>query len=685
MIKLFHADAKTHFQAAMKNGSFSLRITNLLFTGLPGSGVTTTSCKNMILVSSDTPLAEPPHSFSQNPTHFEHSYYTVDSYDNKELKLLRFEDLHAFFANCATSLSTRQNTESRDSPLSTGMDESQEHGTSHDGISSQSNKKPVSSDHPHGRDTAPGDQTEQNKDTPGSRVNRKIGSYIHEIEELDLDSLKTSADSENILDLMLKSSSEQHQLELVHGINCTDLELLKVLPIFLRGISLCVVCTDLSHNLDEQALIEAQTVAEQISPLTSKQLIHQFLPLTQKLLVAGSHAKQTLGSQETRQANKRILSSLSKDKLILNGKEAIFSVNTYSVGDQNAARIQERIISLTELSEQKQAPFSWHLLGHKLKEYLTENDRKIVSKKNFSEYAQKFHVSEDDLDAALQHLHELGLLFHYGDILPNVIFIDLTVFTDIIVSIKINSQHFSPSAHSAVITVYDFQQVRNVYVRDLFTYKEAIKLFQELNIISTFGDNSTFIMPCLIKEVLSSDNFMKHRKDDTSVAPLLIQCPMAHGLFSFVVNFLTSKQNENPWPWAIAVKADKNKPVCLYKNSAQFTLPGYNTLITLLVSESEELLQVHVEFKHERPSLVPIRNALSEGLNRAYTALRCPGSLDYKVGFTCLCGCVSYRHVMLNQEHQGWKCSVKPAAIMRLTESQQIWFEEFDYGKLLSN
>lgn len=671
----------------MKKGSFSLRITTLLFTGLPESEVTTRACKDMILDSSSTSLAEPSHFVLQDPTSFDHSYYIIDSFKNKDLKLLRSEDLNAFFANYAASLSS----ESTDTPLNTDTDESQKQAfTTHDADSLQASKESVvSGDNTHGVDpasaapdnTTSGDQTQQDEDTQVPRVKHTDGNHTHESEELDLDLLKTSADSNSILDLMLNSSGEEYQLELVHGINCTDLELLQVLPFFLCGVSLCVICMDLSHSPDKQVLIKAQASAQQIYPFTGKHLLQHILPITQQLLVAGSDSKQTLGSQETKQANSRILCSLPKDKLILNGKGEIFPVDAYSIGEQNAACIRERIVSLTELSEQNHVPFSWHLLGHKLKEYLADNNKKIISKMYFSDYAQKFDLSEDDLDAALKHLHELGLLFHYGDILPNVVFSDLTVFTDTIITIKNRTRHSSPSSHDAVIDVFDFQQVKNVYVRDLFTYKEAIKLFEELNIISKFGDDSTFIMPCLLKDVLSSENLMKHCKDDTSVAPLLIQCPIAHGLFSFVVSFLTSKQNKSPWPWMIAVKAHKNQPVCLYRNCAQFTLPGYNTVITLFELE-DDLLQVRVEFSHEHPSLVPIRSAISDGLDRAYMALHCAGSLDYKFGFTCLCGSVSYHHIMFNQKHEGWECSVEPAASTRskLTASQQVWFEEFDYG-----
>ena len=447
-------------------------------------------------------------------------------------------------------------------------------------------------------------------------ISSSTGKYRkHEFKEI----------SSNILNLMHKASEEKQSIRLLHVIECNDLNIVKVLPLILQ----CTISFGVGHT-------EAIEMLEKVQHLSKKWIINQTEEVSTKLPKDFSSHKIPFAIEATVHPN------VSARDL------ALFSHET----------------------KEEALPYAWFFLCHSIQNGFKEIQRKVMSFEEVSGIAIKSHISMDELPKILSYLHKIGLLLYYESILPNVVFEDASLIIKILSS-AIDSELFS--GYDSIIHISSFSQVNDAYIDHLFTFKDAIKLLENMSIIFPIGDTQTFSMPTLLKKVFDEKSIIRRGH----VSPLIVQYPRAPGVFEYLVCYLVSEQNENLWPWKIQI--DKRFPTCLYKNCAELVLPGYDCIITLL--ESSDSIRVYVEFVYRQPPFAKIRDSIIAGLKRATSSYHYP-DVSIKLGFNCTCGSVDFEHTAVyHEQNKNLECPYNSnRETFPLSHTQKVWFEE---GKVL--
>ena len=650
----------------MKGKKFGLRFTTILFTGLPGSDVL--ACKRMIMDKNFTPF-ESPHSLDPIPrttTNLEFSYYTVSG---ENIKPLHDHDFDMVFARNAAV----------QTPKGAEHDQSDEH-------SIQQAPKEVSNENP---ETSPRNQSKQGKEdqsvdekfeepkyafTTDSRHNL-TSNPILAYQPIPKESILKCVSSENILRLMINCDQSTTDLDIINCICCSDVWLLDVLPIFLKGITIGINCMSLSQDLEEKIFLQRMSVhGNKIQRyLTSKQLIKDISVLATKLMVVGKHAE--FESIETNEKKSEILFKDNEQaKLITDedGKQAVFEVGKSIREIEN---IEQHLVSSLTLSDVKHVSLSWHMLGHAIKKVMRHNNRRFISKQEVLIISTEFRLSTNDLEIALLNLHISGLILYFGNVLPNVIFKDSTVLIELIAQINLYAMQHNDGA--AIIPITAFEVCEDVYAGGLFTSKDAISLFKDLYILMELG-KSLFLMPCLLREEADLETFSFFLGvSQTKVAPLVLQYSVARGFFEYIICYLCSVYNGDPWPWKIVDQSQ------VFKNRVQFVLRGVNTLITLYRNENAEV-NAYVNSIEDHELLPCIRKALVNGLNKAAEAYHISGQALPVVGFHCTCGQVDQTHMIVPSTEGHWRCSAMNK-IIALSSAQIVWFTKIHNGKLAQN
>ena len=223
------------------------------------------------------------------------------------------------------------------------------------------------------------------------------------------------------------------------------------MPAFLQHTSACLFVTKLYEMLSERPKIEyfenGQPVGEPTRcPFTNEEMLlrcvqtiqtqctHQGTSQGSKLVMVGTHQDLENKCSESReQKNQRLRSKLTPtfdQSLVFRDqdlKELIFPVNAKAPCDQDqevASEITEVIMNTTLNLEPRKTPISWFKFEQHLQKLARSYDQKILQKKQCLEVARSLHLSEKDLDAALDHLASFGVIHYYPHLLPNTVFVD---------------------------------------------------------------------------------------------------------------------------------------------------------------------------------------------------------------------------------------------------------------------
>ncbi len=256
-----------------------------------------------------------------------------------------------------------------------------------------------------------------------------------------------------------------------------------------------------------------------------------------------------------------------------------------------------------------------------------------------------------------------------------MIFKDSTVLIELIAQINVYAMQHNDGA--AIIPITAFEVCEDIYAGGLFTSKDAISLFKDLHILMELG-KSLFLMPCLLREEADLETFSSFLgASQTKVAPLVLQYSVARGFFEYIMCYLCSVYNGDPWPWKIVDQSQ------VFKNFVRFVLPGVNVLITLYRNENAEM-NAYVDSIEDHELLPCIRKALVNGLNKAAEAYHIFGQALPVVGFHCTCGQPDHTHMIVPSTEGHWRCSATNKTIA-LSSAQIIWFTKIHDGKLAKN
>ena len=433
--------------------------------------------------------------------------------------------------------------------------------------------------------------------------------------------------SDNVLKLMYEAREEKHSLQLIHAIECKNLKVVPVLPLILQ----CPITFGVGYTESIETFKAAKYFSKQW-------LIIKAEETSVELSKAFSSHKTPFESDVS------LLPKISTRDIAL----------------------------LSHKTEEKAIPYAWYFLCHSIQNAFKETKSEVMSMDEVSDIAKKCLISVDELPEVLNCLHKSGFLLYYRDILPNVVFEDASLVIKVL-STAISNPHYKVATNSdSIIHESSFSQVHNVFVEDVFTFKDVTKLLHSLSIISLI-DTQLFCMPTLLKEVLDE----KHPIKQGDTPHLHVHYPVAPGVFEYLLCYLTSEQNEELWPWKIYTDRSKREPTCLYKNCAELTLPGYECIITLV--QSSDCTKVYVDFANSQPPLAKIGKSVMAGVTKANKSYysNCP-DIDVKFGFSCTCGSVDFEHTMVfHSQNQHLICTYDSSKEpFPLSHNHKVWLEE---------
>ena len=452
----------------------------------------------------------------------------------------------------------------------------------------------------------------------------------------------------------------------------------EMLGTFVKNASALISTFKLSEPLDSHPMVEyfdgeGQLCGEPYPfPLTTKEIFENCiqtchsLPCTiedgkcPKLITIGTHRDlEDQCTSETRaEKNEKLRNILIPSPELApesnavfygqTGAEVIFPLNckTPTEDDQKvASELRKAITNLKPPS--RPIPYQW--LGFELDVEEAAGARGLLSLDNCRPIAQQFFITENSMFAALKYLDELNIFFYHRQALPNVVFsnpnIVLNKITELVEHsyklrglVKPSSVAFTDATWSkfcdrGIVTVDFLHDFPRHFVPGLFTATNLLEILDSLFVTAPISNKEHF-MPSLL-DTLRPENISRPSATDTSV--LCIHFPSGYapnGLFSSLIAFLLSDENDWPSPWKIAKRPGK-----LYRSCMMFNLSHkYPTSVTLVDSRSHYEVHVTIRgipelFKNVCPL---VHDAIHQGLRRVIEERKFR-NVQYEVAIPCEC------------------------------------------------
>ena len=506
----------------------------------------------------------------------------------------------------------------------------------------------------------------------------------------------------------------------------------EILPVFLRGTSLYLYVFKLNEELGARPMIKYHVDGKAIcNPYqcseTYEQILEHCLRVVRsqkatdekskppRIMIIGTHKdKEHECTTETREAkNKRLtdmlLPEFKKEVVYYQQrptKALIYPMNAKNPGEEekrSAAEIR-RLVSTECTAEAVEIPLQWHALECLLEDLATGCGRDVISKAECFAAAQKLHFDDESaLDAALDYLDQLNLVFYYPDILPGVVFASAQVLLDKVTELvvaahelrdgvtstamsKLQDEKWQRFCDHALVSAEFLAQeeFQKHYKPGLFDHNDLMLLFKKLLIFAVFSEKEVFV-PALLRR-LKKEEIDKHRVPCSSSAasPLVLTFPKHGGpllgVFCASVVSLLSDENTHPCPWKLAMDEDDVIPCCLYRNCVEFTVHDYPGSVVLI--DSFEHIEVHVHMEVSAALIVKdfaqycdtILHGIIEAIRRATHALH----YDYykpTIGFGCPCDLPAFHLAKVRDDQASWICSKNRNKCDHLAENQKVWLK----------
>ena len=538
-----------------------------------------------------------------------------------------------------------------------------------------------------------------------------------EVSQPDRDSILHAISTKgDLAELMDSFSTSGNTITSVHKLQIIDSggqpQFHEILPKFLRRMTLYIFVLKLSEDLTTKPMVEYFNQSGRIgtpyqSFHTNEQLIEHCLRTVHthrsntksdkecsRIMVVGTHldeeSKCTTESREEKNKKlEKLLLPMFKNEVMYYGDKFIFPVNAKNPGDHEKDMV--KLIQHDILTKCSPEPIDIPLQYYGLELLLEESGRGVLSKEECLQAALDLHFDKHTLDAALQFLDEMSVVFYFPEILPGVVFTNPQVLLDKVTEL-VEETYYLKKGGSLVISG-DMQEFRDHgrftlkflcedkfkkhYVPGLFTPKELVKLFKKLLIIAEFS-STEFFMPALLP-VLDDDKISQYRvSEDSPAVAFALDFPLGAprlGTYCTLSCFLVSHDNQFPCPWKINLLPYSNTPVLLYRNCIQFSVPGYPGSVTLI--DTFKHFEVHViTAKEEYFELCTyVRQAILTGIKKAAVTLGYNNATP-SPALLCSCG-VGDPHVARFGK-KNWICSLNPRNFETLKSHHLMWQDQAD-------
>ena len=564
------------------------------------------------------------------------------------------------------------------------------------------------------------------EDNPASATKEVISSVSISSDESDEeeDDLLQSITTDEELVALIDKSSGSKPIAFYRILQIIDSggqpQFYQILPIFLRQLSYFVFVFKLSEELAGHTTVElydecGNAIGKPFtSPHSNEQLLQHCLRTLQshksmldgecaQILILGTHKDKVCECKTETQEEKNeklkslLLPAFEKDVVCSGiGWRPIFAVNatSHAEEDKKVAEEVRQLVMKDTSTKPAEIPLRWYALELLLEEMAHNLGRGVLSwKECLAAASSKLHFDEESLRAALVFLDGLSEVFHYKDILPNIIFANPQVLLDKaseLVKAKYRLEKRSAEGctliteewqrfHGNALVSLDFlsqEEFNSEYVPRVFSPTDLIKLFKHLLIFADFTDGMLF-MPALLQDI-EEERIESYRKSFSSpLPPLVVEFPHKApllGVFCALTCFLLN--DHFPDPWYLSKSSDRFSPSCLYHNCIQFDIPNYCASVLLIESFNRFECRVSlsdVAFLHCSKRLCSfIVRVLDKGLLEANATLRYSSS-QHSIKLLCPCG--NGRSHGATVGYGMWRCSANVQSCGELTANQKIWLE----------
>ena len=551
------------------------------------------------------------------------------------------------------------------------------------------------------QDTRPQMHPSTTKPTPFTPA----GEVSQADEDSTLHSISTKGD---LAELMDSFSTSGNTVTSVHKLQIIDSggqpQFHEILPKFLRRMSLYIFVLKLSEDLTTKPMVEYFNLSGRIgtpyqSFHTNEQLIEHCLRTVHthrsndrecsRIMVVGTHLdEESKCTTETREEKnkklEKLLLPMFMDEVMYYENKFIFPVNAKNPGDHEKYMV--KLIQHDILTNCSPEPIDVPLQYYGLELLLEESGRGVLSKEECLQAALDLHFDEHTLDAALQFLDEMSVVFYFPEILPGVVFTNPQVLLDKVTELV--EETYRLRKGRSLFMSGDMQKFRDHgrftlkflgkfkkhYVPGLFTPKELVKLFKKLLIIAEFS-STEFFMPALLP-VLEDDEISQYRvSEDSPAVALALDFPLGAprlGTYCTLCCFLVSTDNQFPCPWKIKLRPHSNTPVLLYRNCIQFTIPRLPGSVTLI--DTFKHFEVHVSISSKK-LCSNVRQAILSGIKKAVITLGYNNATP-SPALLCPCGVDDPHIATFDEEH--WICSIDTDKFGTLTSNHLMWQDHAD-------
>ena len=699
----------------MQYGHVKSWLCKLLMYGAAGSGKTTT--KDMV-VGDEAATSRTSTPLAMRPT----TVYRVNLDGEEWAKLTTLNDRKAFLARALLA----HNPKLVDYLIATRPRDTKQLSTSQTPDRGVSPKVRARENQPPPAAPSKGDHSPSASASPGVTAPPSDSSDESDFEDEAEKILQSISTDEELVKLMDQLSTTVAPLTAFRIIQIIDSggqpQFHEILPIFLRRLSFYVFVFRLCDNLDSRPVVEFYTDGKPIgTPYESAHTIEQLLQHCVRtmrshrsslgsahecpqIIVVGTHADRERESKESREAkNEKIHKLLSPDfqnQIVyynLAENKVIFALNAKEPGKDEEVVVGKMRKALVNnpFIQPDDIPLGWFALEILLEQMSQSLQRGVLSKEECLKTAvEKLHFKEDSLDAAIEYLDQISVLFHYRDILPDVVFADPQVILDKVTELVIKSFEINKLSKEQALSgewkiFHQFARVtveflsqeafNKHYVPGLFEAKHLVKLFKSLLIFASLSSSELFV-PALLN-MLEEEKVDEFRVSFSApIPPMVIQFPDGgprRGIFCSLTCFLVSTDNIFPAPWTILVdKTRIQTPVCLYRNCIQFEVPKCPGVVTLVDTFSH--FEVHIDLSSEAPSKIcpnlcqRVYQALFKGLRKASLNLRYSNSIP-SPALLCHCGVGKVHSATADTDDSLWICTLNTRKCGNLTPQQLLW------------
>ena len=277
--------------------------------------------------------------------------------------------------------------------------------------------------------------------------------------EVTVESLLESSEVEEEFISLINIPS--HSLETVFTETCVYIvdsggqpEFVDAMTVFLGRTSACILVIDLSQPLDHRPNIgyyrrgravskpyrSTRTNEENLK--LSMRTMHTFVSKTKgdplKLLFLGTHRdklhkclSETVGDKNKR-LKKLIPKKFASQVIWATTEKLIFEMNALKpdhLDKKTAERIRRYVLEQCRPIKVK-LPVRWLAFEEKLRSIAERLGRMVMSRQECLKVAESLGLAENSFDLALDHLHEVSLVFYFRTILPKTVFVDPQVLLD---------------------------------------------------------------------------------------------------------------------------------------------------------------------------------------------------------------------------------------------------------------